>query len=791
MDPSDRHAPWLTRFSVERPRLVLVLILAATLLFLIPFPRVRTDTDPKNMLSPTSAVRLSNDEVERWFALHKDVIALGVVNDRGIFNPQTLERIAQITGDILTIPGVVIRDVISLTTVDNILAEEGRLTVRPAVSEIPQTQEEMAALKRSLLSNPLFIGRLLSEDGTATAIYIPLEPGANGKEIADRIRAVLPRERGEDRYYLAGDPVARDTFGVQMFYQMAILSPIAGMVMFLLLWRMFRNLPLVFSVMGAAMVGIVWSMGLLIALGYPVHIMSSMSPVFLMAIATDSIHIFNEFSFRFAEAPEKRRAVLDTMATVAGPVFYSDVTTAVGFASLATVAIVPVKIFGLVVAFGTLVILLMSFTLIPAVMMLLKEDRLREAKKPDRDETASSRLARLGEISVRHPKSIAVVGGILLVVAGVGLSRIEVNNNMVHWFKRGSDVRTADLVMNARLGGTSTAYLVVQGAAEDAMKAPEMLRAIEGLQRELERDPRVGKTFSVVDYVKRINRVLHNDDPAFDRIPDSPAEVGQYLFLFGMSAKPSDLDNVVDYPFQKANLFLQLKSWDAGVMAGMIRRTEAALARHPLPGGATIRPAGIAYFNLVWSDEVLWGMLESFIAGLALVFLILIIQTRSFLWGILTFVPLLFTIAFIYGVVGLVGKDFDMPVAVLSTLSLGMAIDFAIHFVGRFQRRYAEDPDPERALLWTVARPGKGILLNAFLFAVAFSVMTFAQLTPYITVGVLIAGIMLLSAAATLIGLPSLIVIFQKHLTFSPGKARFNRSRRPPLPSSKTKETAR
>lgn len=772
MDGSDHHAPWLTRFSVERPRLALVLILAATFLFLIPFPQVRTDTDPKNMLPPTSVVRLSNNEVERWFALHKDVIVLGIVNDRGIFNRETLERIAQITGEILTIPGVVVRDVTSLTTVDNILAEEGQLAVRLAVSEIPQTPEGMAALERSLLSNPLFVGRLLSEEGTATAIYIPLEPGANGKAVADRIRTVLPKEGEKDRYYLAGDPVARDTFGVQMFYQMAILSPIAGMVMFLLLWQMFRNLPLVFSVMGVAMVSIIWSMGLLIALGYPVHIMSSMSPVFLMAIATDSIHIFNEFSFRFAEAGERRRAALDTMAAVAAPVFYSDVTTAVGFASLATVAIVPVKIFGLVVAFGTLVILLMSFTLIPAVLMLLNPHRAPPPPVGVQhiESLQGPGLARLGEISVGHPKFIVVVGGILLVIAGVGLSRIEVNNNMVHWFKWNSDVRTADRVMNARLGGTSTAYLVVQGAAEDAMKDPAMLRAIEGLQRELEKDPRVGKTFSVVDYVKRINRVLHSDDPAFDRIPESREEIGQYLFLFGMSAKPSDLDNVVDYPFRKANLFLQLKSWDAGVMADLLRRTEAYLAGHPLPGGATIRPAGIAYFNLVWSDEVLWGMLESFIAGLALVFLILIVQTRSFLWGLLTFVPLLFTIAFIYGVVGLLGKDFDMPVAVLSTLSLGMAIDFAIHFVGRFRQQYAKEPNLEGALLWTVARPGKGILRNAFLFAVAFSVMIFAQLTPYITVGVLIAGIMLLSAAATLVGLPSLILIFQKYLTFSPRK---------------------
>ena len=109
-----------------------------------------------------------------------------------------------------------------------------------------------------------------------------------------------------------------------------------------------------------------------------------------------------------------------------------------------------------------------------------------------------------------------------------------------------------------------------------------MLLALEGLQRELEKDPLVGKTFSVVDYVKRINRVLHDDDPAFERVPDSPTEIAQYLFLFSMSAKPSDLNNVVDYPFQQANLWVHLKSWDAGVMRGIIARTEAHLKSLPL-----------------------------------------------------------------------------------------------------------------------------------------------------------------------------------------------------------------
>jgi predicted RND superfamily exporter protein len=171
---------------------------------------------------------------------------------------------------------------------------------------------------------------------------------------------------------------------------------------------------------------------------------------------------------------------------------------------------------------------------------------------------------------------------------------------------------------------------------------------------------------------------------------------------------------------------------------------------------------------MVWNHEVLWGMVSSFLWGLILVLILLIFQTRSFLWGILSFLPLLFTIALIYGVVGLIGKDFDMPVAVLSTLSLGMAIDFAIHFVGRFHQRYKEDPRLKEALIWTVARPGKGIFLNAILSALGFAVMAFAALTPYITVGVFMAAIMVLSSVMSVIYLPALIQLGHRKLISTP-----------------------
>jgi predicted RND superfamily exporter protein len=182
-------------------------------------------------------------------------------------------------------------------------------------------------------------------------------------------------------------------------------------------------------------------------------------------------------------------------------------------------------------------------------------------------------------------------------------------------------------------------------------------------------------------------------------------------------------------------------------------------------------------------------MVKGFTIALIVVFVILRFNFHSFRWAFVGYIPLVFTVILIYGVIGFMGKDFDMPISVLSTLSLGMAVDFAIHFISRFKQRLKEiqitevsstHPSPPRgegegggelvtrhsslvtdALLWTAARPGKGIMLNAVLFAAAFSVMLFAPLTPYITVGAFIVSMMLLSAVMTILYIPALIVLLQ------------------------------
>jgi predicted RND superfamily exporter protein len=787
----------LVEFSVDHPKIVVLLTIVITALFMTQFPKIKTDTNPKHMLPATSDVRLWNDEVDKTFGLYEDTIVIGIkIPDssafslkpksyKGILNSETLGRIKRITDEILKINGVASVDVNSFTTITNVTAEKGTLRVAPLMTEVPKTREEMERLKKALFENPLFLDRIISKDGRTAAIYVPLEKGANGKEIADRIRDILKKERGEEEYYIAGDPVARDTFGIEMFKLMAIFAPLAGLIMLVVRYLMFRDLFLSVALMMDAMVSIIWSMGLLVGAGIPVHIMSSMAPVFLMAIATDSIHIFNEFYFRFREVRDKRLAVIETMKAVGRPVRYTAAATAVGFAVLLFMHIIPVKVFGGVVAFGTIALRLLSFSFIPAMFMFVSEKRLEEAAKREDLETGASRLLKgIARIGAENPVKTVIAGIVLFFVAIVGITRINVNNNMVDWFKKKSEVHIADSVLNNALGGTSLGYVVAISSKDEHIKTPEALRYTEGLQRHLEKLPVVGKTTSIADLIKRINRVIHDDDPYYERIPDSRDVIAQYLFLFSMSARPSDIDSFIDYPARRANIWVQLKTWDARAMRQVIEAVNEYKKSHPL-GDIEFRPAGIAYFNLVWNDEVLWDMIKGFVLALIAVFVILSLDFRSMKWAFIAYMPLLFTIVLIYGVIGYMGKDFDMPISVLSCLSLGMAVDFAIHFISRFRQRlnecrgaplYSPSPvgetqgsPPTRdsltdALLWTAVRPGKGIMRNAVLFASAFSVMLFAPLTPYITVGAFIVSMMLLSAIMTILYLPALIILLRDWL---------------------------
>ena len=860
--------------AISRPRLVTVTMVIVTLLLASLISLVKVDTDPENMLSADEAVRIFHNQVKKDFDLN-DVVVLGIVNEKdrdGVFNPQTLKKVAELTTFIRTLSwpdpeapghqiGVIKRNLIAPGTVGSIeQAGPGEVKFSWLMQEAPSTREAAAEIRRLAQANPLLNGTLVSEDGRALAIYIPI----SSKDLAYRIKKELEKKiadfKGDEAYHITGLPVAEDTFGVEMFIQMAISAPVAMLLIFLLMLFFFRQMKLILAPMIIAMVSVLCTMGLLIGCGNTLHIMSSMIPIFLMPIAVvDSIHILSEFFDQYQRTRDREKTIKEVMSKLFAPMLYTSLTSAAGFFSLTLTPIPPVRVFGLFVAFGILLAWVLTMLFVPAYVMLLKESSLTTFGQVQSGKKATSTthrlLAWLSHFTFTQAKLIVLVCVILLGVASYGISKIQVNDNPVKWFNKSHPIRIADRILNNHFGGTYEAYLVIDpddtgkttadptawsreihdeiisalpekpftktirkalestlkelekqpqknrqdflqsllqrlnqtqeqapdddlyeawypviGIVESALsereifKNPKILSYLETLQAQLKSNPKVGKSNSVVDVVKKVHQELVSGKIEDFRIPESQAAVAQCLLSFQNSHKPEDLWHLVTPDFRRANLWVQLHSGDNQDMETVIKTVEEFVKLNQPPLPLTFRWAGLTYINVVWQDKMVAGMLKSLLGSFVIVLIMMIVLFRSPLWGLIAMVPLTITIALIYGLIGLIGKDYDMPVAVLSSLTLGLAVDFAIHFLERSRMTFRECGSWNRAAPIMFEEPARAIARNIIVIAIGFTPLLLAPLLPYKTVGIFLASIMLISGLATIMILPALLTLGQNYL---------------------------
>jgi hypothetical protein len=373
-------------------------------------------------------------------------------------------------------------------------------------------------------------------------------------------------------------------------------------------------------------------MGLLILTGHTVHIMSSMIPIFLIPIAVlNSIHIISEFHDHYKKYKHKDATIRHSIGELFLPMLFTSMTTIAGFISLALTPIPPVQVFGIFVAFGILVAWFLSITLNPAIGILIPDKTLRNFGASDDEHGVLARIMRaFRKVSYKRARSIIFASMAIVVIAAVGLSMIVVNDNPVKWFKESHPIRIADVAMNKHLAGTYMNYLVFEGEDDDLMKDPEVAKYIEAMQRDLEKEEIVGSTTGLPDIIKKVRYELFGADSAKAMLPDSKIENAQMLFLFEMSGgDPDDLFKFVTNTYNKANLWVQLKSGDNLAVTEVVDRAAAFMEKHPVPSGVEVHWAGKPYINIAWQEQMVTGMRSSLLSSYVVVFIMMIILFRS------------------------------------------------------------------------------------------------------------------------------------------------------------------
>jgi predicted RND superfamily exporter protein len=301
-----------------------------------------------------------------------------------------------------------------------------------------------------------------------------------------------------------------------------------------------------------------------------------------------------------------------------------------------------------------------------------------------------------------------------------------------------------------------------QGGASEPFKDPQTLEYMAGLQKHLESLGFVGKSNSVADIVKKVHQELTDGTEANYTIPDSQPMVSECLIQFQQSHRPHDLWHMVTPDLMHANIWMQLTSGDNKDMEQVVKAVDAYFRDNPPPQPISHQWAGLTYINTVWQEKMVFGMLQSFLGSFLVVFIMMSLLFRSPLWGLLCMVPLTITIAAIYGTIGLIGKDYDMPVAVLSALTLGMAVDFAIHFLERSRATRAQTGSWKAAAGEMFGEPARAISRNVLVIAIGFLPLLAAPLVPYKTVGFFLCAIMAVSGVITLLALPAMLSVAEK-----------------------------
>ncbi|MGR9108565.1 MAG: efflux RND transporter permease subunit, partial [Gammaproteobacteria bacterium] len=305
---------------------------------------------------------------------------------------------------------------------------------------------------------------------------------------------------------------------------------------------------------------------------------------------------------------------------------------------------------------------------------------------------------------------------------------------------------------------------------DQVFKQPEVLRYLSDLQEHLKQTHIVGKSNSLADIVKTVHReLLLGEEQAF-RIPDTSNAVAQTLLTFQNGHRPDDLWHLVTPDYRKTSLWLQLVSGDNRDMSAVVRAVDEFTAMNPPPANLNHDWFGLTYINVIWQDKMVSGMVQSFLGSFLVVLFMMILLYRSALWGLLAMIPLTITVGIIYGIIGFIGKDYDMPVAVLSSLSLGLAVDYAIHFLTRTRMAVAETGSWQAAVQGVFGEPARAIARNAIVVSTGFLPLLAANLIPYQTVGIFIAAILMLAGLTSLWILPALVTLLEPWL--------FPRSRR-------------
>ncbi|CAA6828546.1 MAG: Unknown protein [uncultured Sulfurovum sp.] len=752
------------RWITHNPLKVVVMGMVLIALFAVGIPKIVKDTRADAFIPTGHPALVNKDKLVELFGLD-DPIVVVVENERGVFNPKTLVLVYRLSEEIQKFREVKNDGITSLSTQKNILGVPDGMEVEYFLEKEKVSEEKAKSIETFIDNFPLMQGTLVSQDKKATLIIADLKNPLKAEALYEKLQQLTEGIKSEGTtLHVAGEGAVSGYMGAYIDHDAQQLNPIAAIVIMIVLFIAFRRIGAV-MLPNLVIVGAVGlALGSMGHFGISFFVITNAMPVVLIGIAVaDSIHILSTYYERRRDFSEESHndAVVETMLEMWRPIGLTTLTTMAGFLGLSLSSSMPPMIyFGVFAMIGVASAWFFSITVLPA---LIAKFKLKPSFLFVKQEKGQNGLAEhCATVVATHPKKVLISALFFTVIALVGATQMIINEDRITTFHADEPIVKADRVINERFNGSHYLDILVDTHKEEGLFNPMVMKEIESFQAFAKTLPHVKGVVAYTDYLKQMNRALNENQKEMYQLPPTAEGAAQYFLLYSTGSSSDDLENILDYEYQKANVRIYVDSGEYIHEKVVIKEVENYLAKNfnsPLFNASVSGRVNVDYHWILGIEN---SHFKSVAVALLLVFMMAFMSFRKLSMAILVTTPVILSIVMIYGVMGYFGVWLGVGTSMFASIAIGLGIDFAVHTAERMETLETHMLNAKERVLALYNSTGRALFFNALALTLGFGVLVTSKVVPLVKFGSLVAVAISSSFIFSLLIIPAFMVLLKK-----------------------------
>jgi len=726
---------------------------------------LETTSDYRIFFGKKNPQLLAYETLENTYTKTDNILIVIQPEGKNVFTRETLEVLSQVTESAWQIPYGIRVD--SIVNFQHTTADGDDLMVADLVeAPVSLTDDDLERIRRVALEEPVLVNRLIAADGGTAGVFITLQfPGADHtkqlpesveftQELIETLRAKNPGVT----FAMTGLAVLSYAEGQVSMVDMQRLIPFMYLVMILCMLLLLRSVTGTIVTLMIVTLSSLTAMGIVGFYGIKLNAATSAAPIIMLTIAVaDSIHILMTILHEMREGRPKDEALIESMRVNTEPVFLTTVTTSIGFLCLNFSDSPPFHHIGNIAAMGITTAWFFSMTFLIAIVSILPfrtKPRIVARQLP---------MEWLGDLVVSRRKSLLVVFAVLTLLVTSFIPSLKVDDQFVEWFDERIPFRADTDFATDNLTGPYNLEFSVGSGTTGGISEPEYLRTLDEFAVWLRAQPEVVQVNSFTDVMKRLNKSMHGDDPAWYRLPNTRDLAAQYLLLYEISLPYGlDLNSQLNVDKSATRMTVSMDTISSSQMRRSADRAEnwmeqnAPVEMHTKATGASIMFAYLTERNI-----------RTMLVGTAIAFVciagILVLALRSLKLGLISLIPNFVPVMFTFGLWAIFVGEIGIIASVIAATSLGLIVDDTVHLLSKYNRSKRElSLNTHNAIRHTFAHVGMALCVTTATLVSGFLVLSLASFRLSVHLGILTAITLAIALVLDFLLLPPLLMLMDK-----------------------------